>query len=283
MGTIPFNWKMKRTWFSSKLPKENSWSWFWWPWNWLAWELLSWMIWTLDFGSWSYNKNNTEQWAASINLLFVIILWLPYHFMKWETSKSFQVPFMKETFVQTLWLGKIAWKQAKQISPRNATLQSDDGDDEDDDDFTPWTILWPFFSFHSLSMNGKKKNIRNSECPGWLVTHVRNDPFRSFFDLFAGMILSFLESDPLDPSVGMQNWITSARIFNSWIFMAGGEWINSPIPLWPCYRFPSATPRKIERKNVGGCEGSRVFCLSVFFFKFSWWISKLNELHSQGK
>lgn len=134
---------------------------------------------------------------------------------------------MKETFVQTLWLGKIAWKQAKQISPRNATLQSDDGDDDDDDDFTPWTILWPFFSFHSLSMNGKKKNIRNSECPGWLVTHVRNDPFRSFFDLFAGMILSFLESDPLDASVGMQNWITSARIFNSWIFMAGGEWINS--------------------------------------------------------
>lgn len=188
----------------------------------------------------------------------------------------------KETFVQTLWLGKIAWKQAKQISPRNATLQSDDGDDDDDDDFTPWTILWPFFSFHSLSMNGKKKNIRNSECLGWLVTHVSSDPFRSFFDLFAGMILSFLESDPLDPSVGMQNWITSAWIY-SWIFMAGGEWINSQSHFDRVTDSLVRHPEKLREKLRGGCEVQGFFVSAFFFFfKFSWWISKLNELHSQG-
>ena len=124
------------------------------------------------------------------------------------------------------------------------------------------------FSFHSLSMNGKKKNIRNSECPGWLVTHVRNDPFRSFFDLFAGMILSFLESDPLDPSVGMQNWITSARIFNSWIFMAGGEWINSQSHFDRVTDSLVRHPEKLREKMLEVVR-FKGFLSQRFFFKFS--------------
>lgn len=134
--------------------------------------------WTLAAEVTTKTTPNNELQASSFVCDYFVTS-LSFHEM--GTSKSLQIPFMKETFVQTLWLGKIAWKQAKQISPRNATLQSDDGDDEDDDDFTPWTILWPFFSFHSLSMNGKKKKtsgIRNAWVGWWHMSGmILFDPF----------------------------------------------------------------------------------------------------------
>ena len=122
-----------------------------------------------------------------------------------------------------------------------------------------------FFSF-SFDERQEKKNIRNSECLGWLVTHVRNDPFRSFFDLFAGMILSFLESDPLDPSVGMQNWITSARIY-SWIFMAGGEWINSQSHFDRVTDSLVRHPEKLREKMLEVVRFKGFLSQCVFFFQ----------------